>query len=118
MRRRNLLAGLVTATVTWPLLAHAQQPAMPVVGFLGITSASTQPNLAAFRQGLSETGYVEGQNVLIEYRWGEDQYNRFPDLASDLIRHHVNVIVTLHHSCCASRESCDEYDPDSVQCRR
>jgi len=66
-----------------------------VVGFLGVTSAGSQPYLAAFRQGLSETGYVEGQNVLIEYRWGEDQYNRFPDLASDLIRHQVNVIVTL-----------------------
>ena len=60
-----------------------------------VTSAGSQPYLAAFRQGLSETGYVEGQNVLIEYRWGEDQYNRFPDLASDLIRHQVNVIVTL-----------------------
>jgi hypothetical protein len=56
------LTGLVIATVTWPLLAHAQQPTMPVVGFLGTTSAGTQPYLAAFRQGLSETGYVEGQN--------------------------------------------------------
>ena len=95
MRRRNLIAGLVITTVTWPLAAHAQQPAMPVVGFLGVTSAGTQPYLAAFRQGLSETGYVEGQNVVVEYRWTEDQYNRLPELAADLIRHHVNVIVTL-----------------------
>ena len=68
---------------------------MPVVGFLSVTSAGTQPYLAAFRQGLSETGYVEGQNVVIEYRWTEGQYNRSPELAADLIRHHVNVIVTL-----------------------
>jgi putative ABC transport system substrate-binding protein len=84
-----------SAGATWPLAAYAQQPAMPVVGFLGVTSASTQPYLTAFRQGLGETGYVEGQNVAIEYRWAEDQYNRLPDLAADLIRHHVNVIVTL-----------------------
>jgi len=94
MKRREFII-IGGATVTWPLAAHAQQTAVPVVGFLGVTSAGSQPYLAAFRQGLSETGYVEGQNVLIEYRWGEDQYNRFPDLASDLIRHQVNVIVTL-----------------------
>ena len=95
MRRRNLIAGLIITTVTWPLAVHAQQPAMPVIGFLGVTSASSQPFLAAFRLGLSETGYVEGQNVEIEYRWIEDQYNRLPDLAADLIRRHVNVIATL-----------------------
>jgi putative ABC transport system substrate-binding protein len=95
MRRRNLIAGLVITTVTWPLAVHAQQSAMPVVGFLGVSSAGAQPYLVAFRQGLSETGYVEGQNVVIEYRWMEDQYNRLSDLASDLIRHHANVIATL-----------------------
>src|SRR6516164_8272773 len=94
MKRREFII-IGGAMVTWPLAAHAQQTAVPVVGFLGVTSAGSQPYLAAFRQGLSETGYVEGQNVLIEYRWGEDQYNRFPDLACDLIRHQVNVIVTL-----------------------
>jgi putative ABC transport system substrate-binding protein len=95
MRRREFIMLACSAGATWPLAANAQQPAMPVVGFLGVTSAGAQPYLAAFRQGLSETGYVEGHNVSIEYRWGEDQYNRFPDLAADLIRHHVNVIVTL-----------------------
>jgi putative tryptophan/tyrosine transport system substrate-binding protein len=95
MRRRNLIAGLVITTVSWPLAVHAQQPAIPVVGFLGVNSAGTQPYLAAFRQGLGETGYVDGQNVVIEYRWTEDQYNRSPELVADLIRHHVNVIVTL-----------------------
>ena len=83
------------AMAAWPLAARAQQPAMPVVGFLGVTSVGSQPYLAAFRQGLSETGYVEGQNVVIEYRWAEDQYNRLPELTADLIRHHVNVIVTM-----------------------
>jgi putative tryptophan/tyrosine transport system substrate-binding protein len=95
MRRRNLIAGLVITTVSWPLAVHAQQPAIPVVGFLGVNSAGTQPYLAAFRQGLGETGYVDGQNLVIEYRWTEDQYNRSPELVADLIRHHVNVIVTL-----------------------
>jgi len=126
MRRRNLLAGLVTATVTWPLLAHAQQPAMPVVGFLGTTSAGTQPYLAAFRQGLGETGYVEGQNVLIEYRWMEDQYNRLPELAADLISHHVNVIVTLFNApavraakaaSCSMLLLCEPQKPRAVRSR-
>ena len=95
MRRREFIALLGSAGAARPFAARAQQPAMPVVGFLGVTSSGTQPYLAAFRQGLSETGYVEGQNVVIEYRWIEDQYNRSPELAADLIGHHVNVIVTL-----------------------
>ena len=66
---------------------------MPVIGLLGLTFAGEQ--LAAFRSGLSETGYVEGRNVAIEYRWAEGQYNRLPELAADLIRHNVNVVVTL-----------------------
>ena len=84
MRRRDFIKGIVDSTAAWPFATRAQLPAMPVVGFLGVTSAGTQPYLAAFRQGLSETGYVEGQNVVIEYRWIEDQYNRLPDLAADL----------------------------------
>jgi putative tryptophan/tyrosine transport system substrate-binding protein len=95
MRRREFIALLGSAVAARPLAAHAQQPAMPVVGLLGVTSADTQPYLAAFRQGLSETGYVEGQNVVIEYRWAEGQYNQVPELAADLLRHHVNVVVTL-----------------------
>jgi putative tryptophan/tyrosine transport system substrate-binding protein len=79
----------------WPVAAGAQQPAMPVIGFLSVTAAGEQHHwLAAFRQGLSETGYVEGQNVSIEYRWAEGQYNRLPELAGDLVRRRVSVIVT------------------------
>jgi putative tryptophan/tyrosine transport system substrate-binding protein len=94
MRRRDFIKAMLSAAA-WPLTARAQQPTMPVVGFLGVTFAGTQPFLTAFRQGLNETGYFEGQNVVIEYRWTEGQYNRSPELAADLIRHHVNVIVTL-----------------------
>ena len=95
MRRRDFITLLGGGAATWPLVAHAQQSAMPVIGFLSVTFAGEQPHwLVAFRKGLAETGYVEGDNVSIEYRWAEDQYNRLPELAADLIRHHASVIVT------------------------
>jgi putative ABC transport system substrate-binding protein len=95
MRRREFIQGTASSAVTWPLAARAQQTTTPVVGLLGVTAADTQPYLVTFRQGLNETGYVEGQNIAIQYRWAEGQYNRLPELAADLTRHHVNVIVTL-----------------------
>jgi putative ABC transport system substrate-binding protein len=94
MRRRNFIAGLVIPTVTWPLAAHAQQPAMPVVGFLG----SDTPDLYAdrlreFRRGLKEAGYVESENVAIEYRWAKGRNNELPGLAADLVRLRPAVLV-------------------------
>jgi putative ABC transport system substrate-binding protein len=93
MRRREFIAGLGGAAV-WPVVARGQQSAIPVIGFLFAGSEAAPPLLAAFRNGLAETGHVEGRNVAVEYRWANNELDRLPELAADLVRRRVAVIAT------------------------
>jgi putative tryptophan/tyrosine transport system substrate-binding protein len=95
MRRREFIALLGSTATAWPLVAPAQQPAMPAVGLLhGASQETFAANIAAFKQGLSQTGYIDGQNVTIEHRWVNGRYDQLPALAADLVRRRVAVIAT------------------------
>jgi putative ABC transport system substrate-binding protein len=98
MRRREFIAGL-GSTVAWPLAARSQQLAMPVIGFVSISFANPSADFAAaFRKGLNEAGYIEGQNVTVEYHWLEGQYDRLPTLMADLVRRRVAVIAAVSNA--------------------
>ena len=106
MRRREFITLLGGAAVSWPLAARAQQPTLPVVGFLGSGSPQSDAfRMAAIRKGLNESGYIGGRNVVFEYRWAENQDDRLPELAADLVRHKVAVIVLFGNASAAAAKS-------------
>jgi putative ABC transport system substrate-binding protein len=113
MRRRDFIGSLIGTAVAWPLVAGAQQPAMPVIGLLSSTVADAD-ELAVIRRGLSEQGYVEGRNVRVEYRSADGHYDRLPTLATELVSMRVTVIAAIGSSPSAIAASGDLDNSDRV----
>ena len=115
MKRRTFIAGLGSAAA-WPVVARAQQPPVPVIGYLSTQSAEDDyKNFSVpFLQGLKETGYVDGQNVAVEYRWAENQADRLPGLVADLVRRRVAVIVTSATAAALEAKSATTTIPSSL----
>jgi putative tryptophan/tyrosine transport system substrate-binding protein len=109
MKRREFIALVGGAAVGWPVVARAQQPMMPVIGFFHLTSLElVRDLLAAFHQGLGDTGHIEGMNVAIEYRWAQGHNDRLPSLAAEMVRRQVSVIVILEstHGALSAKAAC------------
>jgi putative tryptophan/tyrosine transport system substrate-binding protein len=106
MRRREFITLLGGATVAWPLAAHGQQPAMPVIGFLGAGAREPlRQQIAAFLEGLKESGYVDGQNVTVKNRFVEGRFDQFPALASDLVRSGVAALFASNAGALAAKQA-------------
>jgi putative tryptophan/tyrosine transport system substrate-binding protein len=118
VRRRDFIKVIAGSAALWPLAARAQQPAMPVIGLLDLRSPDTVADrLRAFRQGLKEFGYVEGENVAIVYRWAENEIGRLPELVADLVGRKVNVIATVGNEVSLIAKKGKSVDAHSLCCQ-